>query len=205
MKSEELKTKSAGLFLAASLHDLTACLQFTVHRLTFTVLSLLVFSFSFFTTAVSAQDDTAPPPLKLVTKIEREKLAAQSDIKNRTKLALEMMDSHVDAAEQFNTREDFDAVFRELGAFHGLLENALDFLQKRNNDSGKVLDNFKRLEIGLRSFVPRIETLRREMPPRYEDYLVMLLKNVREARSKAVDTFFDDTVLQQKKTDGLNN
>lgn len=164
---------------------------------------LLVFSFCIvhcaLCIAVSAQDEPAPPPVRTVTKDEKARLDAKTDIKDRTKLALEMMTTHLVAAEEMRNREDFDSVFRELGGFHGLLDNALAFLLRQNSESGKVLDNFKRLEIGLRNFNPRIEALRRDMPQRYEEYLISLMKYVRDARSRAIDPLFDDSVVRQKK------
>ena len=161
---------------------------------------LCLFTFSFCLSISAQDDDFAPPPLRTVTKDERVKLSATSDVKNRTKLSLEMMAAHLTAAEQFNTNTDFDGVFRELGGFQGLLDNALEFLSHQNSESGKVLDNYKRLEIGLRTFTPRIETIRRDLPLRYEDYVHKLLFYVRDARSRAVDPLFSDKVVQIKNT-----
>ena len=162
--------------------------------------SLLVFNFSLL--SVFAQDDTelAPPPLRTVTKDERVKLAAITDVKSRTKLALDMMNLHLMTAEQLNTNADFDGMFRELGGFQGLLDNSLDYLVKQDSDSNKVLDNFKRMEIGLRGFTPRIEAIRRDLPTRYEDYVHKLLLYVRDARTRAVDPLFSDKVVQIKKS-----
>ena len=146
------------------------------------------------------QPDLAPPPLKVISKDERTRLDGETDVKSRTKLALEMMNFRLAAAERLGTGEDYDGVFRELGIFHALMDNSLDYLLKRDAGSGKVLDNFKRLEIGLRAFGPRLETLRRDVPLRYEDYLRRLIKYVRDARSKAIDPQFADTVLPKTKT-----
>lgn len=163
-------------------------------------LAFSIFHFSFST--VLAQDDLelAPPPIMTVTKDERAKLASITDVKARTKLVLELMDMHLMAAEQLNTNADFDGVFRELGGFQGLLEDSLDYLDKQNSNSNKVLDNFKRMEIGLRGFTPRIEVIHRDLPFRYEDYVRRLLHYVRDARSRAVDPLFSDKVVQIKNT-----
>lgn len=163
-------------------------------------LTLFTFYFLFFTLSVSAQDDPneiAPPPLKAVSKDEKTRLLEAPDVKAHTKLALDMMNSRLVSAEKLSAANDFEGMFRELGYFHGLMENGLDFLIKRDTGAGKVLDNFKRLEIGLRGFVPRLETIRRELPPRFEDYVRKLIISVRDTRAKAVDPMFSDTVTQK--------
>ena len=189
MKSEKLKVKSFGRF-GRSMRNILAVLFF----------SLFTFHFSLLTAAAQDdQQDLAPPPLKVISKDERSRLDIETDIKSRTKLALQMMNDRLAAAEKLDVNEDFEGVFRELGVFNGLMDNGLDYLLKRDTGSGKVLDNFKRLEIGLRGFGPRLETIRRDIPPRYEDYLRKLIKYVRDARSKAIDPQFADTVLPRQK------
>ena len=168
--------------------------------------SRIVFCFSLFTihfslfTAVSAQDDEpAPPPLKNITKEDRKRLDSVIDLKNRTKLATDMMRSRIDAAEKRNTANDFDGIFRELGYFRGLLDYSLAFLEKQDLGENKSLDNYKRFELSLRAVLPRIETIRRELPLRYEEYVRELITYIREARNKAIEPLFDDTVLPEEK------
>jgi hypothetical protein len=148
----------------------------------------------------AAQDDPpdlAPPPVKVVSREEMTRLNAEGgDIKDRTKLVLELMNVRLTSAERLRAGEDFDGVFRELGYFHGLMDNGIDFLQKHNNGTGKILDNFKRLEIGLRAFMPRLEMVRRELPLRYEDYVRKLIKFVRDARTKATEPLFSDKIVK---------
>jgi hypothetical protein len=88
-------------------------------------------------------------------------------------------------------------VFRELGGFHALVDDALEFLTTSESDKRKVLDNFKRFEIGLRSFMHRLELIRREMPPHREYYVRMLLREMREARARAVEPLFGDIGIKQ--------
>jgi len=174
--------------------------QFTIHYSLFTAL-LFTFLFSL-PLAASAQDyepSLAPPPLKIISKDERTQIDAKTDLKDRTKLVLQLMTMRLAAAESLQSDEDFDGVFRELGAFHGLMDNGLYYLQRRDTGSGKVLDNFKRIEIALRGFAPRIETIRRELPLSYEDYVRKLLIYVREARTKATEPLFADTVVPNRK------
>lgn len=145
------------------------------------------------------EDNLAPPPLKLLSSEEKSKLGAEVEVKRRTKLALELMDARLKKAETFHTSQSYDEMFTELGGFHGLMDNMLEFLNKSDKDNSKVLNNFKRLEIGLRGFTPRLEMIHHDVPIRYEQYVRSLIKNVRTARARAIEPLFDDTVLPDKK------
>ncbi len=144
-------------------------------------------------------DEIAPPPLRLISQVEKNRLAAESDVKKRTKLGLELMDARLKQAEAFDTNDDHDQMFVQLGAFHGLMDSMLEFLNKSDKDSGKVLNNFKRFEIGLRGFTPRLELIRRDLPLRYEQYVRILIRNLRSTRAKAIEPLFDDSVVRPKK------
>lgn len=145
------------------------------------------------------EDGIAPPPLRLITQAEKNKLDAEKDIKRRTRLGLELMDERLKQAETSDTADDHDRMFVELGGFHGLMDNMFDFLNKSDKDSGKVLNNFKRFEIGLRNFTPRLEMIRRDLPIKYEHYVRILIRNLRATRAKAIEPLFDDSVLPAKK------
>lgn len=146
-----------------------------------------------------AQDvaDNAPPPLRVVSKEELSQLNAASDDKKRIKLSLDMMNVRLQQAETLQSQERYDDMYKSLGAFHGLLDNALAFLEKAGRAGKKTFDNLKRFEIGLRGFRPRLEMVRREIPYRYERYVQNLIKYLRDARSKAVEPLFGDTVLRE--------
>ncbi len=186
MKSDELKVKNFQTFN----RTLRVIFYF----------SFLVFNFSLAT--VFAQDtppDEAPPPLRTVTKEEKTQLNSIPDVKSHTKVAIELMSIRLVQAEHLNSTTDFDGMFKELGGFHGLLDNTLEFLGKQDARNGKVLDNYKRLELGLRTFEPRLETIRRDLPTRYEEYVRKLLIYVRDSRSRAVEPMFGDTVVRVPK------
>lgn len=162
------------------------------------ITSLFTIHCSLFT--VLAQDDEPiPPPAIVVTKSEKQRLDVETDLKERTKLSLDLMNSHLSVAEKYSSDQDFDVMFRELGGFHGLLDNAMAHLERQNSQSGKVLDNYKRLEIGLRGFTTRLEVIRRDMPIRYEDYVRKLLIHLRDMRTKAAEPFFRDVVVPNQK------
>lgn len=164
---------------------------------------LLTFCVALFAVSVAAQDDlpeAMPPPLKVISKEEIAKLGAKKDIKDRTKLSLDLMDSRLTSAEKFGTARDFGNMYRELGVFHALMDDALNYLNKRDTGkSGKILDNLKRLEIGLRGMATRIAIIRRELPLRYDPYVRNLMGYLRSARAKATDSLFGDSVLPRAK------
>lgn len=168
------------------------------YLLPFTLFALIILSAA----EVTAQDDempenVAPPPIKLISKEEKSALAAVGDVKDRTKLTLDLMEARLKKAEELNTGESFGAALNELGTFQALMDDALRFLNRNNTGRGKVLDNFRRFEIALRAFTPRIETIRREVPERYEYHVRKLLRTVRDARSKAVEPMFANTVVSE--------
>lgn len=152
--------------------------------------------------ALSAQiapDDTAPPPLRTISKAELARLGGSKDVKKRIQTALELMAARLKQAETLRSQDDFDGMYLELGGFHGLMDNTLTFLDASDRDSSKVLNNYKRFEMGLRQFRPQLELIRREVPARYERYVRNLIIYLRDARSKAVEPLFGDRVVPQTK------
>mgnify|MGYP007106197188 CR=1 FL=1 len=109
------------------------------------------------------------------------------------------MSARLKNAEGFVGKDQHDEVYRELGAFHGLMDNTLEFLDGSDRDSNKVLNNYKRFEMGLRQFRPRLELIRREIPLNYEPYVRNLIGYLRDTRAKAVEPMFGDTVAPRTK------
>lgn len=175
----------------------------TFHR--FTAALIFAAAWIVFAPELRAQDtditETAPPPLRKISEQERKSLDAVPDVKKRTKLALELMSARITRAEEFSGKAQYAEFFAELGAFHGLMDDTLHFLERSDRDEDKILNNFKRLEIGLRGFGPRLEVMRRDLPFRYEYYVRVLLRYLREARTRAVEPLFDDAIVKPNKTD----
>lgn len=172
--------------------------KFSANQLT--LLAFLLFTFYFLLPAsVMAQEEyprnAAAPPLKTLMKDEKERLESQKDIKKRLELALQLMEVRLKNAETLSVEENYPEMFVEMGFFHAIMDNTLNFLERNNIGSGKILNSYKRFEINLRSFIGRIEIIRRELPPRYEYYVRTLVKAVRDARSRAVAPLFDDSVV----------
>ncbi|MGI8639342.1 MAG: hypothetical protein ACR2MG_05245 [Pyrinomonadaceae bacterium] len=167
--------------------------------------AFLLFTFAFYLTApVFAQTeespDNAPPPLKVISKEEKSALAAETNVKKYTILALEFMNARLAKAENLNTQQQYKEMYSELGGFHSLIDNTLNYLNRHDTDSNKVLNNFKRLEMSLRKFTPRLELIRRDLPLKYELYVRKLIIHLRQARSKAVEPLFDNSVVSDVHT-----
>lgn len=164
--------------------------------------ALLICASTLLVVNVRGQDDpedSLPPAPKILSKEEKSRLSGDNEIKSRTRLALELMNARITSAEKGLSESDFEGMIRDLGAFEALLDDQLDFLIRVDNDSGRVLDNFKKFEIGLRTFVPRIETIRRELSPQYEPVVRKVGKYLRDARTRALEPLFSDTVVRQPR------
>lgn len=142
--------------------------------------------------------NAAPPPVRAMSNSERTQLDAQQGVKDRTKLALALMSSRLSKAEEFGAKEDNAAMYDELGGFHALMDDTLEFLESAPRRD-KTLDNLKRFEMTLRGFAPRLALLRRESPPEYDHYIRVLLKYLRDARSKAIEPLFDNSVVPTRR------
>ena len=142
--------------------------------------------------------DVAVPPTKFLSQDEKKLLDGEKDSKKRTKLSLEFMEARLIKSEKLLVANSFKDSLNELGGFHAVLDNALNYLVKNNDHSNKVDNNFKNFEIFLRKQVPRLESIRREMPLKYGYYVGKLMRAVREARAKAIEPLFDDTVVPNK-------
>jgi hypothetical protein len=170
-------------------------------RLSVCLLLLTVFCFPIF--AQSQDDempkDAAPPPLKVISKEDRKLLDAENNPKKRAQLSLDLLDLRLKAAEQFVAENKFQNTLTELGTFQALLDDVLKYLVSKDDGGGKADGNFKRLEIGLRKFTPRLELIRRELPYKYAYYVERIQKHLREARAKAIEPLFSDSVVPERK------
>lgn len=161
--------------------------------------SLLFFASAAFSQPPEDLSQIAPPPAKTLSKEEKDLLGAYGETKKYTKTALELMETRMKRAEESDSRDDFEAMFIELGGFHALMDHALDFLLRKHGDGKRAFNDFKRYEQGIRGFTPRLELIRRDLPIKYERYVRGLIKYLREARSKAIDPMFGDSVVRDPK------
>lgn len=144
--------------------------------------------------------DVAPPPLMFVSKDEKKQLDSENDIKKRVKVSFGLMDARLLKAEKLKTEENFRDSLNELAGFQAILDNTLTYLFKNDTGGDKIDKRFIDFEIYLRKQIPRLEIIRREMPVKYGYYVGKLMKVVREARAKAVEPLFSDSVVPKAKT-----
>lgn len=146
-----------------------------------------------------APQEAAPPPMRYLPEEARAKLAAEgNDLKDRTKLSIELAEQRLAGAAAHVEADRFDAATLELGVYEAIVQDAVAFLKNTGKSSNKVRDLFKRLELALRSHIPRLETLRRSLPSQHAVHAQATLDFVREARSRALDSFFDDSVVPMR-------
>lgn len=137
-----------------------------------------------------------PPPLNVISKQEKEDLAAERKISNRTKLALEFMESRLKLSEDAADREEFQESLDELGRFQALVRDTARYLHNNEDNKGSF-KNFKRFEQTLREFIPRLELLRRALPFKYGYHVRVMMDFLRDARTNALEPFFGDTVIPE--------
>lgn len=140
----------------------------------------------------------APPPMRVMSPEERETLDRSSGVRVRTQTALRLMETRIKTAEDLNAKGNSGSVFEHLGAFHAIIDDTLDFLGANEKMTGRILDNFRRFEIGLRRFSPRLELVRRGLPASHREYLITLMKHLRDARTRATDSFYTENLIRNK-------
>lgn len=141
-------------------------------------------------------EGVVPPPLNVISKQERSDLDAETKMKDRTKLALEFMDIRLKRSEEAASKEEYQVSLDELGRFQALIRDTFRFLKKNESEKGSF-KNFKKFEMTLRDFIPRLELLRRELPFKYGYHVRRMIIFVADARMNALEPFFDDTVIPE--------
>jgi len=160
--------------------------------------------------AVCAQDEpakpqptplTAPPPFKTITREERAQIEQTNDSGKRLKLTIELARAHLTSAEQHTTREAYEAASSEIGMYHALIENTLQFLSTFKRDSNKTRDLYKRLELSLRADGPRLTAMRRITPLEFAVWIKKVEDFARDGRTEALNSFYGHTVVKPDKNE----
>jgi hypothetical protein len=143
-------------------------------------------------------DPPAPPPLRYVPDdIKRQLDAEARDVKARTKLSLQLADERLVRATAAADADRFEEATNELGVYEAIVQDTVNFVQASGRSGNKLRDIFKRIEMTLRGHVPRIETLRRELPAAHAVYAKATIEFVRTERDQALSAFYDDTVIPE--------
>jgi hypothetical protein len=142
--------------------------------------------------------DAAPPPMRYLPAETRARLDTARDLKARTRLSMELAESSLVNAANLVNADRFDAATLELGVYQAIIRDAVDYVRRNSKSSGKTRDLFKRVELALRSHVPRLETLRRSLPSQHAVHAQTTLDFVRDARAEVLDAFFDNMVVPER-------
>lgn len=142
------------------------------------------------------QDQTAPPPLKIITRRERSQLEEAKDPKARVRTTIELAETHLANAENQTSQREFDAAAAEAGMYWALVENVFSFLKTIERDNNARRDLYKRLELSLRAHGPRLTTMRRETPSEYAVWIKEIEDFARQGRTEALNSFYGNTVIR---------
>jgi hypothetical protein len=143
---------------------------------------------------------TAPPPLKVISKEERQQLDQTKDAKDRLKLSIELADTHLTKAEQLTMQTEYEAALNEVGTYNAVIEDALENLTSLKQDSNKTRDLYKRLELALRADGPRLTAMRRITPLEFAVWIKKVEDFARAGRTEALNSFYGHTVVREKNT-----
>lgn len=143
------------------------------------------------------QDDAAPPPMRHIPDDLRRQLDATRDLKARTRLSLDFADAAITRCAEHASAERFEQATGELGVYEAIVEDAIRFVQNSGKVTNKQRDLFKHIEMTLRAHVPRLETIRRGLPAAHAVYVKTTIDFVRDQRDRALNSFYDDTVIPE--------
>jgi hypothetical protein len=143
--------------------------------------------------------DTAPPPLKIIPRLERTQMNESKDAKARVKITLEFAEQHLANSESATARGDFDAAALAAGKYWALVEDVFGFMKTLKTDSNKTRDLYKRVELTLRAQGPRIVAIRRTTPLEYAVWIKEIEDFARRGRTEALNSFYGHTVISDRQ------
>jgi len=141
------------------------------------------------------QEQTAPPPLKIITRLERSQLHESKDPKARVKTTIELAEAHLTNAENQTSQHEYDSAAAEAGMYWALVEDALSFMKTIDRDNNRKRDLYKRLELSLRAHGPRLSNMRRGTPSEYAVWIKEIEDFARKGRTEALNSFYGHTVI----------
>jgi hypothetical protein len=142
------------------------------------------------------QQQTAPPPLKIIIKAEREQLTAARDEKARVKLTIELAEVHLTRVENQTAIQQYDGASSEIGMYWALIEDVLNYMKTLGREGNRRRDLYKRLELALRAHGPRLNAVRRTTPAEYAVWIKEVETFARDSRTEALDSFYGNTVVR---------
>ena len=144
------------------------------------------------------QQQTAPPPLKVITRPERAQLNESKEPKARVKITIELAETHLANAENQTSQHEYDNAAAEAGMYWALVEDVFSFMKTMDRDTNKRRDLYKRLELSLRAHGPRLSTIRRGTPTEYAVWIKEIEDFARKSRTEALNSFYGETVISDR-------
>jgi hypothetical protein len=148
--------------------------------------------------------DTAPPPLKIISRLDREQIDREKDPKDRVKATLGLAETHLAGGELKTTQQDYDGAAAEVGKYWALIEDAFAFMKTMKGDNNKTRDLYKRIELALRAHGPRLSLIRRSTPVQHAVWIKQIEENARMGRTEALNSFYGHTVVRDQKPSSAN-
>jgi len=143
-----------------------------------------------------ARDQTAPPPLKIIARLERTQLSESKDEKARVKLSIELAETHLTNAENQTSQQQYDRAAAEAGMYWAIIEDVLNYMKTVERDNNRKRDLYKRLELSLRAHGPRLSIMRRSTPSEYAVWIKEIEEFARNGRTEALNSFYGHTVIR---------
>lgn len=144
------------------------------------------------------QEQTAPPPLKIVTRQDRMQIDAEKDAKSRVQLTLALAEGQLATAELQTSHLNYDEAAAAAGRYSALIEELFTFIGTLKQDSNKTRDLYKRVELALRAQGPRLGFMRRSTPAAYALWIKETEDFARRGRTEALNSFYGQTVFRDR-------
>lgn len=157
---------------------------------------MAIVSVSAFAQPEPQAQEVAPPPLKIISRSEREQLNNAKDAKARIKLTIELAETHLSAAETKTTAHEYDAAAAAAGKYWALLEDVFEYMKTMKHDTNKTRDLYKKIELTLRAHAPRLGTIRRSTPAAHAVWIKTIEDFARSGRTEALNSFYGHTVVR---------
>ena len=145
-----------------------------------------------------------PPPMRFVARDDRTQLASSKDAKARVRLTIELAQARLAHMESLTSHKEFEKASEALGAYLGLIEDAMQFIGGMPREKNSTRDLYRRVDIALRAQIPRLAVMRRVTPSDYAIHLKSAEEFARNTRTEALESFYGHTVLREdpeKKAD----
>jgi hypothetical protein len=161
---------------------------------------------AFYVSAATAQEphvqeQTAPPPLKIISRTDRSQIDQSKDPKDRVRTTLELAEIHLAEVESQTSNREYIVAAAAAGRYWALVEDLFSFMKTMKTDSNKTRDLYKRAELALRAQGPRLSAIRRGTPAEYSVWIRKIEDFARDGRTEALNSFYGNTVFRDKSAD----